>query len=335
MTTRPKIIIGTRGSPLALAQTHEVRDRLIAAHPELAEPGMIAIEIFKTTGDLIQDRTLAAIGGKGLFTKELDEAMTRGDIDLAVHSMKDVATVLPDGIALPCILEREDTRDAFMCLKATSLADLPAGAVVGTAGLRRQAQVLARHPHLKVEPLRGNVQTRLQKLADGVVDATLLAVAGLNRLGLTHHAASLLDPQEMLPAIAQGAIGITCRADDNRSLGFLTALIHPESLLRVACERAFLSALDGSCRTPIAGLAEVEGSDLLFRGLVLQPDGSDEALVVRREALTVAVPEPTTDVAALAALFELLVPQAVALGRSAAEEIIERVGEDFLATVRC
>jgi hydroxymethylbilane synthase len=311
MTTRPKLIIGTRGSPLALAQTHEVRDRLIAAHPQLAEPGDIEIKIFTTTGDAVQDRTLADIGGKGLFTKELDEAMVRGDIDLAVHSMKDVATVLPDGIDLPCILEREDPRDAFMCLKAASLDDLPPGAVIGTAGLRRAAQVLNKYPHLKVVPFRGNVQTRMKKLADGVVDATLLAMAGLNRLGLTHHAAATLDVKTMVPAIGQGAIGITRRITDDAAHHYLLPLIHGETTARVRCERAFLAALDGSCRTPIAGLAEIKDGELLFNGLVLAPDGSESLAVSRRG--------PVSD--------------AVALGEDAAAEIRRRAPQGLLDAI--
>lgn len=311
MTTRAKLVIGTRGSPLALAQAHEVRDRLLAAHPDLSAPGSIDIRIFTTTGDAIQNRTLAEIGGKGLFTKELDEAMIAGDIDLAVHSMKDVATTLPDGIDLPCILEREDPRDAFICLKAKSLADLPAGAVVGTAGLRRAAQVLHRYPHLKVIPLRGNVQTRLKKLADGVVDATLLAMAGLNRLGLSQHAAEVLSTEAMLPAIAQGAIGITCRVKDDQAHHYVLPLIHGESSARVRCERAFLSTLDGSCRTPIAGLAEVRGREIYFRGMVLTPDGGEAVTVEHHGSLG----DP------------------VAVGKAAAEDVLRRAATTVLAAV--
>ncbi|MBI5162990.1 MAG: hydroxymethylbilane synthase [Magnetospirillum sp.] len=274
MTTTPILRIGTRGSPLALAQTHEVRDRLAAAWPELAAPGAIEIDIIKTTGDLIQDRPLAEIGGKGLFTKELDESMLAGRIALAVHSMKDVPTVLPDGIVLPCMLEREDVRDAFLCLKAASIADLPAGSVIGTASLRRGAQILHRRPDLTVVNFRGNVQTRLRKLAEGQVDATLLAMAGLRRLGLAHHATGALSTEEMLPAVAQGAIGITCRADDAAAHRFLSALNHPATLVRVTAERAFLARLDGSCRTPIAALAELDGKGgLSLRGLIISPDG--------------------------------------------------------------
>lgn len=274
MTETSPLRIGTRGSPLALAQAHEVQARLKAAHPDLAGPGAIEIVVIKTTGDMVLDRTLAAIGGKGLFTKEIDEAQLEGRIDIAVHSMKDVPTVLPTGLILPCVLEREDTRDAFLSLKAKSLADLPPGAVIGTASLRRGAQILYRHSHLKVEPLRGNVQTRMRKLEEGVVDATLLAMAGLRRLGLADRVSSALEAEDMLPAVAQGAIGITCRVDDRAALARLAPLDHAESHVRVLAERAFLAVLDGSCRTPIGGLAELTGGGLVFRGLVIRPDGS-------------------------------------------------------------
>lgn len=269
----PLLTIGTRGSPLALAQTHETRDRLAAAWPELAAEGAIAIQVIQTTGDLVQNRPLAEIGGKGLFTKELDESMLDGRIDLAVHSMKDVPTVLPDGIVLPCVLPREDVRDAFLSLKAASLADLPEGAVVGTSSLRRGAQLLHRRPDLKVVNFRGNVQSRLRKLSEGVVDATMLAMAGLNRLGLARHATGALATDDMLPAVAQGAIGITCRAGDARAHTYLAALNHSETMTRITAERAFLATLDGSCRTPIAALAELDGEALSFRGLIISPDG--------------------------------------------------------------
>ncbi len=301
--------IGTRGSPLALAQAHAVRDRLAAVHPELADPGAIEVVVIKTTGDIVLDRPLAEIGGKGLFTKELDTAMLEGGIDLAVHSMKDVATVLPDGIVLPAILPREDPRDAWMCLKAPTLADLPAGAVVGTASLRRGAQVLYRRPDLKVVSLRGNVQTRLRKLADGVIDATMLAMAGLNRLGMAERATGVLEPEDMLPAVGQGAVGVTCRADDEAAHRWLAPLVDDETTIRVAAERGFLARLDGSCRTPIAGLAErnADGS-LRLRGLILRPDGS--------AAHEGEISGPASE--------------AVALGTSLAEELLGRAGENFL-----
>ncbi len=310
MRTTPGLRIGTRGSPLALAQTYQVRDLLIAAHPDLSRPGAIAVEVIKTTGDMVLDRPLAEIGGKGLFTKELDEAMLAGRIDLAVHSMKDVATVLPGGIVLPCILEREDPRDAFICLTADSLSALPPGSVIGTASLRRGAQILHRRPDLKVESLRGNVQTRLRKLEEGAVSATLLAVAGLNRLGLADKAAAFLDTDEVLPAVAQGAVGVTCRAGDVAAHERLKPLAHPATTLCVEAERAFLRVLDGSCRTPIAGLAELaEDGTVRFRGLIVRPDGS-ALLAVERHG-------PST--------------QATALAEDAAFELLKRAGPGFLA----
>ena len=207
--------IGTRGSPLALAQAHETRDRLDKAFPSLV--GAIEIVVINTTGDQVLDRPLAAVGGKGLFTKEIDEAQLAGRIDIAVHSMKDVPTLLPDGLVLAALLPREDVRDALLSSRARSLADLPPGAVVGTSSLRRAAQVLRARPDVRVVSLRGNVQTRLRKLAEGQVDATLLAMAGLHRLGLSPAEATALSTEEMLPAVAQGAIGITCRTGDRRA----------------------------------------------------------------------------------------------------------------------
>jgi hydroxymethylbilane synthase len=276
MTTNIILRIGTRGSPLALAQAHEVRARLVAAWPELASPDSIEIVVIKTTGDMVLDRPLAEIGGKGLFTKELDDQMLDGRIDLAVHSMKDVPTVLPPGIVLPCVLPREDVRDAFISLKAKSLAELPPGSVIGTASLRRGAQILHRRPDLKVVNFRGNVQSRLRKLEAGEVDATLLAMAGLRRLGLDHVVTAALSTDEMLPAVAQGAIGITCRAGDPRAHHFLSLLNDGETMVRIEAERAFLAKLDGSCRTPIAALAEIRQTDLdhlTFRGLIISTDG--------------------------------------------------------------
>jgi hydroxymethylbilane synthase len=307
MTEQPLLRIGTRGSPLALAQAHETRDRLAAAHPELAISGAIEIIVIKTTGDMVLDRTLSEIGGKGLFTKEIDEAQLDGRIDLAVHSMKDVPTELPNGLILAAYLPREDVRDAFVSLKVKSLADLPSGAVIGTASLRRRSQILARRPDLKVEPLRGNVQTRLKKLGEGVCDATLLAMAGLRRLGLEQHAASILEPEEMLPAVAQGAIGIACRENDEKAKHWLAALNHRPTEIRVVAERAFLAVLDGSCRTPIAALAVFEGDKLSFRGLIVKPDGST-----------------LYETSRAGSAFE-----AEAMGRSAGEELLGRAGSGF------
>jgi hydroxymethylbilane synthase len=269
--TSSKIRIGTRGSNLALAQANELRARLSAAHGLTEDDFEIAI--IKTSGDIIQDRPLSAVGGKGLFTKEIEDALTDGGIDLAVHSMKDMPTRLPDGLSIPCFLPREDVRDAFISLKVERLADLPKGAVLGTSSLRRQAQVKRLRPDLKVITYRGNVDTRLRKLEEGVADATLLAFAGLKRLGLEHRVTALIDTDDMLPAVAQGAIGVEIRENDERMLGLLDALNHAETATCVAAERAFLAVLDGSCRTPIAGLAELKQGELRFRGSILTPDG--------------------------------------------------------------
>jgi len=248
-----KLKIGTRGSPLALWQANHVRD-LIAASNDFPLSD-IELEIFKTAGDRIQDQALRDFGGKGLFTKEIEDALTDGQIDLAVHSMKDVQTELPQGLTIPCILPREDIRDAFISLTAKSLEDLPEGSKVGTSSLRRQAQVLRLRPDLTVVTYRGNVETRLQKLKDGVADATFLAAAGLKRLGYEKHITALIEPSKMLPAVAQGAIGIEIRSNDTASAQLIAPLNDPATNLKVTTERAFLKALDGSCRTPIAGLA--------------------------------------------------------------------------------
>ena len=301
--------IGTRGSPLALAQAHAVRDGLVETG--LAEDGAVEIIAIKTTADGVLDRPLAEVGGKGLFTKEIDEALLAGRIDVAVHSMKDVPTWLPDGIILPCMMEREDPRDAFISDVAASLAELPPGATVGTSSLRRQAQILHRRPDLKVTPLRGNVDTRLAKLKDGVVDATLLAVAGLKRLGKIDAATALIDPDDMLPAVGQGAVGVACRKDDHRAGALLAPLNHIETLIRVTAERAFLEVLDGSCRTPIAGLGEIGRGGFTFRGLIARPDGS-QVLETRRSGTAGA---------------------ALALARDAAHELLERAGDGFFEAV--
>ncbi|MEI9902400.1 MAG: hydroxymethylbilane synthase [Hyphomicrobium sp.] len=248
-----KIRIGTRGSPLALAQAHQVAARLTAAHA--LAPDQCEIVIIKTTGDRITDRPLIEAGGKGLFTKELEEALYAGSIDLAVHSMKDMPALLPPGLAIAAILEREDPRDAFVSLKYASLADMPAGAIVGTSSPRRRAQVLRARPDLAVVEFRGNVETRLRKLEEGVADATFLACAGLNRLGLSRHITEVMDTAVMLPAVAQGAIGIEIRAIDETIAGLLGPLDDARTALCVAAERAYLSQLEGSCRTPIAGFA--------------------------------------------------------------------------------
>ncbi|MCK5167716.1 MAG: hydroxymethylbilane synthase, partial [Rhodospirillaceae bacterium] len=227
----PPLRIGTRGSPLAMAQAHETRDKLKAQFPELASDDAVEIIVIKTTGDAILDRPLADIGGKGLFTKEIDDAMLDGDIDIAVHSMKDVPTLLPDGIHLPCMLERRDVRDAFISNKTERLWDLPIGAVVGTASLRRQALILNRRPDLKVVTFRGNVQTRLKKLGNGDVDATMLALAGLKRLGMEDVVTEAISTEEFLPAPGQGAIGITCCVNDERANDFLLELNHKQTFI--------------------------------------------------------------------------------------------------------
>ena len=268
--------IGTRGSPLALAQAREVAERLAAAHGDLAAPGAIETVVIKTTGDRVQDRPLAEIGGKGLFTKEIDEALLSGAIDLAVHSMKDVPTWLPDGVSFPCLLPREDPRDALFTNGHGRLSELPDGAVVGTAALRRQAQILALRPDLKVVPIRGNVETRLRKLAEGQVHATLLAVAGLRRLAMAERITATLSADEMLPAVAQGAIGIACRTEDDAVRARLEPIHCTETGTCVAAERALLTELDGSCRTPIAALATLDANGgLSLDALIARPDGSE------------------------------------------------------------
>lgn len=264
--------IGTRGSPLALWQAHEVRRSLAVAHglPEAA----FECVVIKVTGDQIQDRALKDIGGKGLFTREIEEALATGAIDIAVHSMKDMPTLQPDGLVLDCHLPREDVRDAFVSPGAASLSALPQGATVGSSSLRRRAQIAHRRPDLRLVEFRGNVQTRMRKLEDGVADATFLAMAGLNRLGLAHLARAPVEVTDMLPAVAQGAIGVERRRRDARAEAMLAAIHHVPTGLQLAAERAFLARLDGSCNTPIAGLAVLEGGALWLRGQILRPDGS-------------------------------------------------------------
>lgn len=265
--------IGTRGSPLALAQAHETRDRLMLAHglPQDA----FEVVVIKVTGDQIQDKALREIGGKGLFTREIEEALLSGAIDIAVHSMKDMPTVQPQGLILDCYLPREDVRDAFVSTRASMLAELPQGAVVGSSSLRRRAQLKLRRPDLQVVEFRGNVQTRMRKLEEGVAEATFLAMAGLNRLGMASVARAPIDPEEMLPAVAQGAIGVERRSADTRVAAMLAVIADDTTAIRLAAERAFLAKLDGSCQTPIAGLALIEGDQIWLRGEILRPDGSE------------------------------------------------------------
>jgi hydroxymethylbilane synthase len=303
------VLIGTRGSPLALWQARHVRDHLSEAHG-LSE-GDVDLSVITTSGDRIQDKPLADFGGKGLFTKEIDEALLNGAIALAVHSMKDLPTVLPDGLCISAVLPRADVRDALISRKGRSLMELPPGAVVGTSSLRRGAQVKRLRPDLRVIDFRGNVETRLRKLDEGVADATLLAMAGLDRLGLAFHATSILSTNEMLPAVAQGAIAVLARADDLDTLRLLSFLNDPATATAVTCERAFLARLDGSCRTPIAGLAEITDDILRFRGLILTPGGAEwHDIEVTGEA-----------------------EHAEALGRDAGEEVLARAGPDFLASL--
>ncbi len=300
-----QIRIGTRGSPLALAQAHEVRDRLMATsgRPETD----FTITIIKTTGDQIQDRPLSEVGGKGMFTKEIEEALLGGRIDLAVHSMKDMPTALPNGLDIAALLPREDVRDAFISLIAKSLTELPDGARVGTSSLRRAAQIKRARPDLQIVPFRGNVGTRLQKLADGVADATLLAVAGLNRLGHAARSISAIETDVILPAVAQGAIGVEIRTGDGATRRLLAPLNDPATALTVAAERAFLARLEGSCRTPIAGLARLIDGRLSFNGQILTPDGRQSYETERQGR-----PE-----------------EALMLGEAAADELLAKAGPAF------
>ena len=301
--------IGTRGSPLALVQARAVRGRLAAAHGIDAE--RIALEIIRTTGDTIRDRPLAELGGKGLFTKEIEEALAAGAIDLAVHSAKDMPTVLPAGLAIAAVLEREDARDVFISRKAGTLRELASGAVIGTASLRRQALVLRLRADLAVVPMRGNVETRLRKLDAGEVDATLLALAGLKRLGLADAATAVLSVEEFLPAVGQGVIAVEARADDVKTRALLEAVDHAETATALVAERAFLAVLDGSCRTPIAGHATIAHGRMAFRGLIAKPDGSAAFETAREGAAA----------------------DAAALGADAGRELKARAGADFFAPV--
>ncbi len=299
--------IGTRGSPLALAQARMVRAQLAAAHG--IEEAAIDVTVIRTSGDRIQDRPLSEAGGKGLFTKEIEDALLAGEIDLAVHSAKDMPTLLPPGLTLTACLPREDARDAFISRKAATLRLLPPRAVVGTASLRRQAMVRRLRPDLGVVVLRGNVETRLRKLDAGEVDATLLALAGLRRLGLTDAVTAVLDIEEFLPAVGQGAITIETREDDTRTRDLLARIDHADTSVALAAERAFLSVLDGSCRTPIAGHAVLEGDAIRFRGMILRSDGSEVFETSRQGGRR----------------------DAVALGADAGAELKARAPHDFFA----
>ena len=297
--------IGTRGSPLALAQAYETRERLAKAF-DLNEDAF-EIVVIKVTGDAIQDRPLKEIGGKGLFTREIEEDLLSGKIDIAVHSMKDMPTVQPDGLILDTYLPREDVRDAFVSPSLAGIAELAQGAVVGTSSLRRKAQLLNRRPDLNVVEFRGNVQTRLKKLAEGVAECTFLASAGLNRLGMNDVPATPIDADDMLPAVAQGAIGIERRIADDNTAALLAAIHDTPTGQRLAAERNFLLTLDGSCETPIAGLAELDGDILRLRGEVLRPDGS-EALSGERSGPIAEGPK---------------------MGQDLAQELLSRAGNGF------
>src|SRR5918996_1213047 len=290
----PPLRIGTRGSRLARAQTDLVCRALAAAHPELAASGALEVVVIRTTGDRATDRPLAELGGKGLFCKEIETALLERQIDVAVHSVKDLPTWLPDGLVLGAVLEREDPRDVLIARTPASIADLPRSAVIGTASVRRRAQLLAHRPDLRVVNFRGNVDTRLRKLAAGEVDATLLALAGLRRLGI-ENAGIVLAPGEMLPAVGQGALALECRADDAGTLAMLAAIDHPASSACVRAERALLAALDGSCHTPIAGHADMAAGLLYLRALIARPHGS-ECLRAARVGATDAAEAPGQEV---------------------------------------
>lgn len=271
MQSSPVLRLGTRGSPLALVQARLVRTLLAQAHG--LAPEAIEIVTFTTTGDRLTDRPLGEVGGKGLFAKEIEAALSAGAIDIGVHSSKDMATALPEGLVLAAFLAREDIRDAFVSLSARALDDLPRGARLGSSSLRRAAQMRRHRPDLEIVPFRGNVDTRLKKLAAGVADATLLAAAGLNRLGRQAEITAWLDPEAFPPAPAQGAIGLEIRAADARVAALVAPLDHAPTSIAVTAERALLKTLDGSCRTAIGALSRIDGDTLTLRAQMLSPDG--------------------------------------------------------------
>ncbi|MCC6734730.1 MAG: hydroxymethylbilane synthase [Bauldia sp.] len=303
----PLLRLGTRGSPLALAQAHEIAGRLADAHG--FDRSEVEIVVIKTTGDAVTDRPLSDVGGKGLFTKELEDALLDRRIDLAVHSSKDMPTVLPAGLDLAAFPPREDVRDAFLSGKAKTLAELPEGAVLGTSSLRRKAMALMARPDLRVVEFRGNVATRMRKLEEGVADATLLAMAGLNRLGLRSHVASVIEVWDFLPAVGQGAIGVETRTDDLRVRELLAPVNDPATATALHAERAFLATLDGSCRTPIGGLAVLRGAEVHFEGIIVSPDGTRSHRAARTGAIA----------------------DAAELGRDAGAELARRGGPNFFS----
>ena len=307
--TPPLLRLGTRGSKLALIQAGLVRDALAAAIPALAAPDAVEIVAIRTTGDAIQDRPLSEAGGKGLFVKEIEEALLSRRIDVAVHSMKDMPTAQPPGLVVAAFLPREDARDVLIAGDAKRIADLKQGAIVGTSALRRRAQLLHRRPDLRIVNLRGNVDTRLAKRAAGVVEATVLALAGLKRLGMAH-VGTPVPEDEMLPAVGQGAVCVECRAEDVRVRAWLAAIDHRPTATCVAAEHAMLVVLDGSCRTPIAGHAILTADGLHLRGLIVKPDGSELIATERRGTAA----------------------DAEMLGRDAGHELKRRGGPGFLST---
>jgi len=303
-----KIRLGTRGSPLALAQASEVKQRLEAAHG--LGPNQIEIIAISTTGDRIKDKPLAEIGGKGLFTKEIEEALLTGAIDLAVHSMKDMPAQTPPGLMFPAVLPREDARDAFISVKYAKFSELPQGAILGSSSVRRTAQALRLRPDLKSVGFRGNVETRLRKLNEGIADATFLACAGLNRLGLAAHITEIMSEDAMLPAVTQGIIVIETADSNQAARDLVVAINDPITMAAATCERAFLAGLDGSCQTPIAGHAKVMGGTISFRGQALTLDG--------KHVFEHAMSGSLTD--------------ATAMGREAAEQVKQRGGNKLLHT---
>jgi hydroxymethylbilane synthase len=304
---QPFARLGTRGSPLALAQAEETRVLLAEAHGVAVE--RIEIVSFVSTGDRLKDQPLSEVGGKGLFTKEIDAALLAGDIDIGVHSSKDVATTLPEDMAMPAFLQREDVRDAFISLVARGIDYLPERARFGTSSIRRAAQVLRLRPDLEIVPFRGNVQTRLQKLMDGVASATLLAMAGLKRVGEDHRVTAVLDPDAFMPAPAQGAIGLAVRANDARAAELVAPLDHAATHSAISAERAMLAVLDGSCRTPVGALSRIEDGRLTLKGEILSLDGQ----VTVEETVSGDIGE------------------AAALGAALGGKLIEIAGPEFLA----
>lgn len=315
LAAEPVLRLGTRGSPLALAQAYEAKKLLGEAFPELAEEGAVDIRIISTTGDQRLEISLAAIGGKGLFTRELDVALASKEVDFCVHSTKDVPTDLIPDTELCTMLKREDTRDVLISgdPNITKISDFPEGSLIGTASLRRQAQIYAVNPGVKCVNFRGNVQTRLRKLKGGDVKGTLLAYAGLKRMNMEEHLTRILEWDEMLPAISQGAISFQARSDDKKTLDYLAPLAHKPTMLAVSCERAFLASLDGNCKTPICGQAKIaEDGKLHFQGLVASPDGQQ---IFRAERVG-------------------SVDEGVALGRDAGAQIRKEAGDEFFAKMQ-